>query len=92
MKITGKDVKRLLLLNLPYILIALFSTNLGEAYLHLKSTFSITTIQEKFIFNTGSLVTVKIFLRSTENRLHFIKQPRKLLMNVDFRSFQQQKT
>ena len=32
MKMTGKDVKRLLLLNMPYILIALFATNLGEAW------------------------------------------------------------
>lgn len=32
MKITGKDVKRLFLLNVPYILIALFATNLGEAW------------------------------------------------------------
>ena len=32
MKMTEKDIKRLLLLNLPYVLIGLFATNLGEAW------------------------------------------------------------
>lgn len=32
MKITQKELKRLLLLNLPYVFIGLFATNLGEAW------------------------------------------------------------
>jgi len=32
MRMTGKDIKRLLILNLPYVLIGLFATNLGEAW------------------------------------------------------------
>lgn len=32
MKITPKELKRLLLLNLPYVFIGLFATNLGEAW------------------------------------------------------------
>lgn len=32
MKMTGKDIKRLLILNLPYVFIGLFATNLGEAW------------------------------------------------------------
>lgn len=32
MKMTSKDIKRLILLNLPYLFIGLFATNIGEAW------------------------------------------------------------
>ncbi len=38
----------------------------------------------------GGMATVKSFSRNIENRLNFIKQLRKHLMNVDSRSFIQQ--
>ena len=54
MKITGKDVKRLLLLNLPYILIALFSTNLGEAW---RIVEGVNSSEKVLSFLTVSLAT-----------------------------------
>lgn len=54
MKITGKDVKRLLLLNLPYILIALFSTNLGEAW---RIAEGVNSSEKMLSFLTVSLAT-----------------------------------
>mgnify|MGYP005761247067 FL=1 len=54
MKITGKDVKRLLLLNLPYILIALFATNLGEAW---RISEGVNSSEKMLSFLTVSLAT-----------------------------------